>query len=546
MHAPSAEPSPAPSQKPDTAEFRRVSQHLSDHVARTEAWMCEALEGARMLGWEFDLVSNRWSASADVTDYFGLPPGPDYGAPEHSFTVIHPDDLGAVQAKVQRAMETGEPLRYEFRGRVPLPDGSPRWFLTRGRVLPGSSGAAVRLVGVTTDITESKRAEEARAALDRQLLDAQKWESLGVLAGGVAHDFNNILTVILGSASLARRGLPPGGPTVAHLDQIEQASRRAADLCRQLLAYTGRGHVHAGNTDLNALVRSTAALIGVPASDATVVKLDLGDGVPAVRADPAQVRQVLVNLAMNAAEAVGDAPGEVRVATRLVAVGPDAPGYHLAPLPGRYVSLAVTDTGPGIPPAVRAQMFDPFFTTKFAGRGLGLSAVLGIMRLHGGAVRVDAAPGRTTVEVLWPIAAVAPEPPPAAPEPPPAPAPRAPKALVVDDEIYVRELAASALQELGYEVLLAGDGAAAVALFQKHRGEVGVAVLDVMMPGATGDIVLRALRALEPGLPAVIVSGFTDRRTIPTGPGTRTEFVQKPFHAEELVAAIERVLAVGA
>jgi len=195
-------------------------------------------------------------------------------------------------------------------------------------------------------------------------------------------------------------------------------------------------------------------------------------------------------------------------------------------------------------------MFDPFFTTKFAGRGLGLSAVLGIMRLHGGAIRVTSVPGDTTMEVLWPVMADVPAIKTgsrAIEQPPPRVTPKPGthgKVLVIDDEMYVRELAASALQELGYEVMLAGDGATALALFQKHRSEVRFAVLDMMMPGMTGDRVLDALRILRPDLPAVVISGFTDGRIINTGSGTRTEFLQKPFHPEELIAVVERLMKI--
>jgi CheY-like chemotaxis protein len=281
---------------------------------------------------------------------------------------------------------------------------------------------------------------------------------------------------------------------------------------------------------------------------------DLAPDAPPVRADADQVRQVLINLVMNAAEAAGPAGGEVRVRTDAVeAAAEDAadPGYRLPPEPGRYVRLEVADTGPGIAPGVRARMFDPFYTTKFAGRGLGLAAVLGIVRAHEGAIRVDTEPGRgTTVRVLWPAgpaAAPAPTPPPAAAARPPEPAGAAragrKAALIVDDEMYVREVAASTLEEIGFDPLLAGDGAAGVELFRRHRAAVRVAVVDVVLPGLGGEQVVAALREIEPALPVVLISGFTEARL--TGPvaGPGVEFLRKPFHPEELIAAVERVLA---
>jgi two-component system, cell cycle sensor histidine kinase and response regulator CckA len=515
-------------------------------LARSEAWMRAALSGANMLGWDFDLVANKWTTTVDIPEFYGVPRGPDYSNPETSLTAVHPEDMPIVMGGWQRAIETGEPMRYEFRGRVPMPDGFPRWFSTRGAVMRDENGKPTRLLAVTTDITERKRVEAERTAIDRRLLDAQKWESLGVLAGGVAHDFNNILTVILGSAGLARKGLPPLAPAGMHLDQIEQASRRAADLCRQLLAYAGRGHIATGTTDLNQLVRGSTALLGVPASKSTRVRFDLAESLPTARVDPAQVRQVLVNLVINAAEAIGDTNGEIVIETRAVELASDSmTGFHIIPMPGRYVRLTVSDTGPGIPPEVKARMFDPFFTTKFAGRGLGLSAVLGIMRAHGGAIRVATTPGRgTAVEVLWPVV-------PDHSQPAAVTAlgsvsrGSSGMALVVDDEMYVREVTASTLEELGYRPLLAGDGASALELFRHHRADVRVAVLDMVMPGMTGEQVLEGLRALNADLPSVIVSGFTDKRGIGTGIGTRTEFLQKPFHPEELIAAVKRVTSVS-
>lgn len=529
----------------DVTDLKTREQELRevvDRLARSEAWMRAALGGARMLGWDLDLLTNRWETTVDIPDFYGVPRGPDYSDPETALMSVHPDDLPHVVEGRRKAIETGEPMHYEFRGRVPAPDGLPRWFTTRGQVLRDESGRAVRLVAVTTDVTERKRAEADREALNRQILDTQKWESLGVLAGGVAHDFNNILTVVLGSAGLARKGLPPFSPAGAYLEQIEQACRRAADLCRQLLAYAGRGQMGTGKTDLNQLIQNSSALLGVPASKAVNIRFELSDRIPTITADPGQVRQVLVNLVMNAAESLGNAAGEIRVNTQLVEIPADSlTGYHLPPSAGWYVRLAISDNGPGIGADVLARMFDPFFSTKFAGRGLGLAAVLGIMRAHRGAIRVDTDPKRgTTVEALWPVATgtgFTPTPEPIAPS-----RQSAGKALVVDDEIYVREVTASTLEELGYETLLAGDGATALELFRNHQSEVKIAVIDVVMPAMMGDQLLDELRLLAPTLPAVIVSGFTDRRVIKPGSGDNTQFLQKPFHPEELIAVVKQVM----
>jgi PAS domain S-box-containing protein len=530
----------------------------SDALARSEAGLRSALGSAKMLGWDWDLRAGRRAFSTDYAGFFGLPSGADYCLAENAWAAVHPDDRAAVVATWERALRTGADVRFDYRGSATEADGEYRWFSVRGQVLAGPDGQPARVIAVTTDVTDRKRVERERVALDRQLLDTQKWESLGVLAGGVAHDFNNILTVVLGSAGLARRLVSDAAPAAALLSQIETAARRAADLCRQLLAYAGRATVTVGRTDLNRTIRDSSVLLEVPATSGTRVVYDLDPSVPAAQADPGQMRQVLMNLVMNAAEALGEDGGEVCVRTAAAEVcSPDA-GFVLAPAPGRYARLEVSDTGPGIAPEVRARMFDPFFTTRFAGRGLGLAAVLGIVRAHQGGIWVNTTPGRgTTMRVYWPAAGEpfesepATEPPPdAEPSAVPVAAPVArrntdpnrPVALIVDDEMYVREVAASTLEDLGYEPVLAGDGPGGLEQYRRNRDRVRVAILDVMMPGMTGDQVLAALREEDSRLPVVVISGFTDRRAVPDGVNG-VEFLQKPFHPEELVAAIQRVVA---
>ena len=518
-------------------------------LARNEATLRTALESAGMFGWEWNLENKRVYYTADFASYFGLSPGPDYSDPIRAGDSVHPDDLPSITAAIEEAIANGERLVYTFRGRMPAEDGGDRWFTTQGQVVRNSDGKPTLMVAVTADVTARKRAEADRAALDRQIRDAQKWESLGILAGGVAHDFNNILTVVLGCAGLARKGLPAGSTATSHLEQIEKASRRAADLCRQLLAYAGRGQVVVCRADLNTVIRGSSSLLEIPTGKKATLEFDLDPNTPSVHVDVAQIKQILLNLVMNSAEAIGAASGTIRIRTAPIEVStePIGPGYRIAPAPGRYAKLEVADTGPGIAPEVQSRMFDPFFSTKFAGRGLGLAAVLGIVQAHKGAIRVETEPQRgTIVTILLPVSPEEFKAAPASTFKPHVPlsARHSGTALIIDDEIFVRELAASTLEEMGFSTLLAGDGGSGLELYRRNRENIRIVVVDVVMPGMGGEEVLEILQQLNPNLPVLLISGFTERRLSKgLGSGTRVEFLQKPFHPELLASTVERLVA---
>ena len=264
------------------------------------------------------------------------------------------------------------------------------------------------LLLAVTDITERKSAENKRLQLERQMQETQKLESLGVLAGGIAHDFNNLLTVILGNASLALDELPPTSAAGDSLKAIEHTALRAAELCRQMLAYSGKGRFVIESIPLGALIRDMVSLLKASISKKAMLHLNLAESLPPLRGDPSQIRQIVMNLVINASEALGDHAGTITLATGLLDESPEPlAGVHFGePLAqGPYVWLEVSDTGCGMDPETRRRIFEPFFTTKFTGRGLGLSAVLGIVRGHQGALKVQSEPGKgTTFKVLFPAA----------------------------------------------------------------------------------------------------------------------------------------------
>jgi len=395
-----------------------------------------------------------------------------------------------------------------------------------------TSGRIVGASHVARDITE-------RRALEEQMRQAQRLESVGVLAGGIAHDFNNLLTGIIGNASLIDEDLPPDAHSRQFLDALMSAAKRAADLTAQLLAYSGRGRFFVGPVNLSEVLFEIRTLVRALVSKNVTLCLDLAPGLPPVEADSSQIHQLLMNLVINGAEAIGeDRPGTVTVRTRIefldeadirAALG----GADLQP--GEYVSIEVQDDGSGMDEATQARIFDPFFTTKFMGRGMGLAAALGIVRGHHGAIRVSSAPGRgSTFRVFLPVSAAAQDGRPRA---------RRGTVLIADDEEAVRQVARAALEAEGYSVLLAADGREALEMIRTVPA-ISLVILNLTMPTMGAQEVLCQIRALRPDLPVVLSSGYSEAEVsrrfegaVPAG------FLQKPYGSAAIRKIVESVLA---
>jgi PAS domain S-box-containing protein len=407
-------------------------------------------------------------------------------------------------------------------------------------------GGEPAIVGIVRDITEQKQAESTRQELDRKMQETQKLESLGVLAGGIAHDFNNILTAILGNASLAITEVAPGTPVHECLDQIHQASLRAADLCRQMLAYSGRGRFVVRRIDLGQLIAETTHMLQISISKKAVLRVRPGMDLPPVEADPTQLRQVIMNLVINASEAIGDKGGMIDVSTGLAHVDRAYMAAALMPheLPdGDYVFLEVSDNGCGMSAETQARIFDPFYTTKFTGRGLGLAAVLGIVRGHKGAMKVYSELGRgSTFKLLFPVA------------PGPADAAMGASAdfanwrgegtiLVVDDEQTVRSTVAQMLTAVGLQSVFGADGREGVELFRADPGRFALVLLDLTMPNMDGAEAFAEMRRLRADVPVVLMSGFNEQEALVRFAGKGiASFIQKPFALDSLRAVIRGVL----
>ena len=425
-------------------------------------------------------------------------------------------------------------------------DGSEVWTILSTSPLRDEQGNYMGALAMATDVTQ-------RRALELKVQHAQKLESLGVLAGGIAHDFNNLLVGILANSSYALRKLPSADPKLrSSIEDVQTAAVRAAELTKQMLAYSGRGPVSMQPLDLNELVEEIAQLLATVVSKRARVEFSLAAELPRVRADAAQLRQIVMNLMTNASDALGEQNGVIAIATGVVQA--DRAYLESAYLDeqldeGRYVYIEVRDSGMGMDLSTRERIFDPFFTTKFTGRGLGLAAVLGILRGHRGAVKVDSAPGRgTTFRVLLPC-----------PELPDetddetdelsAPAEMwrgSGTVLVADDEELVRKVATRVLEAAGFDILPARDGNEAVALFSQHADRIAAVVLDMTMPGMSGDEVLRHIRERRPNVLILLSSGYepdaiVDRLGEEQGVG----FLRKPWSPAELVAAMRAVGAGG-
>jgi PAS domain S-box-containing protein len=390
------------------------------------------------------------------------------------------------------------------------------------------------------DVSELKRAEQERKALERRLQEARKLESVGVLAGGVAHDFNNMLVGIMGGASLALELLPSDSPARLILEQIVRTSEQAANITRQLLAYAGKGRFVVEPVSLSALAEETCALLKRNAPNSISFRLRLGEGLPLLDADPSQMNLVVMNLALNAMEAIGAGPGVIAVQTGEMSVDLRAaetafPGWTIEP--GRYVYLEMSDTGCGMDEATRDRIFDPFFTTKFVGRGLGLAAIAGIVRSHRGAISVETAPGAgSTFRVLFPAPGMG-------QDPKLAKAAKAGVVLVVDDATMVREFTVRALEREGYHALSARDSAEACATVRALQEPLSLAILDADGPHAAGPATATLLREIHPGLKILVTSDNDEAEALSRFNSMSVSgFLRKPYLVRDLTCRVRAAL----
>ncbi len=530
-------PSDTPRAVARVLEFARASRtRAATHVALAE------LERYRRFFESGPVIIFRWRAQAgwpveavspNVVQLFGVS-AEDFLSGRAAYAAsVHPEDLARVAREVEGHAAAGA-RAFDQEYRIVRPDGEVRWLYDHTIVARDERGAVTHYEGYVFDVTALERERRTRTNAERKLLQAQKLESLGVLAGGVAHDFNNLLTTILGESGMALAELEVASPAHAALTNVIAAARNAAGLTRQMLAYAGRAASTPQPCDLRATIGEMTQLMESSVPKGVKLELQLGTQARVVYADPTHIQQIVMNLVLNGAEACAERGGHVRVALT------GAPA-QLHGAQRECVQIEVVDDGCGMDAATLSRVFEPFFSTKVRGRGLGLSAVRGLVDAHGGELRLTSEPGRgTTARVLLPASAVSV--PPRAPLPAPHRA-RGERVLVVDDEDTVARVAARCLQHFGYSTAIVNNGQAALEALAGASAPIDAVLLDRTMPGLSGEETLSAVRAHFPQMVVVLTSGGDEGESALATRAARADaFLRKPYTPDELARTIRAAL----
>jgi PAS domain S-box-containing protein len=495
-----------------------------------------AFDAAKIGTGEMDLQTQTVNLSEPMQRVVGLPPGTStLSFADWVGKVIHPEDRASVQQAVEKGL-AGEPnISLDYR--IVWPDGTVRWATSRATVFYDQAGNATQIIGAIMDITDRKRLED-------ELRQAQKMEAVGHLAGGVAHDFNNLLTVVFGFSEILLKRLAPGDPARELILQIRHAGKRAAALTEQLLAFSRRTVLEPKILDLKEAVRESEKMLRRLIGEDVQFNAVFDPGLKPVKADPGQLGQVIMNLAVNARDAMPTG-GTLTIETRNIELDEASAAEIPDAKPGRYVLLAVSDTGTGMTPEVKARIFEPFFTTKAAGKGtgLGLPMVYGVVKQSGGCIAVESEPSRgTTFKIYFPIA----EGPASAGNAPPKfnlGATGTETILLVEDEDAVRSVIFMALRQAGYTVLEASRGREAIRIAAEHREQIHLLITDVIMPEMGGRQLVEHLVATRPNLKVLYLSGHTDDAVVRHGVSEAdVAFLQKPFTITALTSKVREVL----
>jgi PAS domain S-box-containing protein len=513
-----------------------IERSLADDKLReSEAHLKNAERIARVGHWQWDLQSNRVSGSEELYRIFGKPPAfvPTYGA---FLSDLVPPDRERMEKLIQDSLQSkvGHSIEYQ----IVHPDGDLRTISCIWEVSVDSGGAPARIIGTCQDITDSRRAQQE--AFARQTL-----ESVGGVASGIAHDFNNLLGGILAQAELAASESAAGVSSQEAIQMIVKEVTRGSEIVRQLMIYAGTEKTVVGEVDLSRIVTEMLELLHVSVSKHARLETDLASDLSAIRANAAQIRQIVLNLVTNASDAIGNRDGVIRVSTRYVSAGPNKSGDALTD--DNYVVLEVTDTGCGMTPATQARVFDPFFTTKSAGHGLGLAVVHGTVRALGGKILLTSEPNKgTKFEIRVPCtetrAGVTDDEMPYVE--PAVLKPRNGTLLVVDDERSLREPVTTLLRKEGFEVFEAADGSAAIDTLRQHGDKIDLMLLDMTIPGAPShEVAVEALK-VRPDMRVILTSAFGKEIIAGSMSASQTHgFIRKPFRIQDLLNLLRATLA---
>jgi two-component system cell cycle sensor histidine kinase/response regulator CckA len=528
----------------DVTDRREAEGRLREAASR----LAEAERIGGTGSWFWDLLSGTITWSEGNHRVYGLSRGEFEGTFDAWMRRVHPGDVGRWEQVVSRILSGRQAATLDFR--IVRPGGEIRSLSSTVETVLRADGTTSALFGTTLDVSDRRRAEEERRDLEERVRQVQKLESLGLLAGGIAHDFNNLLVGVLGNAGLALLDLGDGAPGHRAVQAVQAAAHRASDLAQQMLAYTGKGKVVVERVDVSAIVAEMVRLVSTAIPKETALQLNLPRGLPQVEGDATQLRQVAMNLITNASDAVDHKDGVISVTTGVThadrwILSSSYVDDHLPE--GEYVYVEVSDNGSGMDEATRARVFDPFFTTKLTGHGLGMSAVLGIVRGHRGAIHLRTKPGKgTTFRLLFPVA-------PSVSQVQRQPsvtvtAPRAwrmtGKVLVADDEPMVREVAQAILERAGFSVLAVADGRAALDVYAANASSIVAVILDLTMPHAGSEGLLGEIRRINPAPKVIISSGYTEEEMRSRFPNDGPDgYLKKPYRPSDLLDRLREAMA---
>ena len=515
------------------AQSRRDRREAEARLRDRDEWLALVVSVTHIAMYDFYPQSGKVIWTGDVRSHFGLPPDAEV-THETFLQALHRDDRERVEGLIRKAFDSNSGGEYAAEYRiVGITDHVERWLAARGRVFFDSTGTPIRFVGVTNDISEQKHLEE-------QFRQAQKLESVGRLAGGIAHDFNNLLTIISGYSQMTLNELPPLHPVRENVDEVLKAAAQAANLTRQLLTFSRRERSRIGVIVLNDLVANIENMLGrLVGADVNLV-LHLESAAGSIRADTGQIEQVIMNLAVNARDAMPNG-GTLSIKTAHRLIEERIAESHANVPPGAYAALTVGDTGTGISPEVAPHIFDPFFTTKPPGKGtgLGLSTVYGIVKKCGGSILVNSQPGRgTEFTLLFPtVEAQAGD---GARIPAVSLTPGTETVLLAEDQLGVRRFVRTSLEQGGYRVIECSTGLEAIERARRHSDSIHLLLTDAVMPDMGGAELAKQFAVCCPGVPVICMSGYSD--LVWPEAATVDSYLQKPFTAEALLLRVRTSL----